>query len=101
MTMKKKAAIAEQKSAQALDPVDVRIAVSMMQANYRSAMAEARDSIAWLRGQIADAERAGFDAAFTPGNMGSTVAKIESARWKAKALKEALQALGQQPKSED
>ena len=83
-------------------PVDLeraQMAVRMMQADYKFTMREAHDGLRWLRGQIDDAERSGLDAPFTPGNMGSTVAKVEAARWKAKALREALLALGQTPEA--
>lgn len=70
-----------------------QIVIRMVIADYRSALREIRDSIGWLRDQISDAER-NRDGAFTPGNMGATVTRLEAARWKAKALRETLMALG-------
>lgn len=69
-----------------------RIAVRQIRADYDSAMEEARNCIEWLRRDLGEAER-GLDLPFTPGNMGSVVSRLEAARWKAKALREALIAL--------
>lgn len=70
----------------------LKITVRVVRADYECALGDVRSNLGWLADYAREAERAP-DAPSTPGNMASVCAKIESARYKAKALREVLDAL--------